>query len=223
MRTPKPPTTPITLARSQGKPTSRSLTAVDVRSSDPAIRPILDATFPSYRKPTVTVRPFQGPKTLNSYWDGGSKREFRFYSLPEKRAVTIPTSHPYFDRKANGDRMGTVTISELPEGWVIVEGGTFLGKTAHITICAGADNLAPALAPPPVDLSAEEASALTTIASIKGGCRDEYFRQGGLGPYGPKNRFVEMLRCRNLVKVNKAGAVSVTPEGRNVVRQEGGY
>lgn len=199
-------------------PTPSSPSAVDFRSSDPAIRPILDATFPSYGEPDVTVRPFEGPMILNSYWDGGTREEYRFYSLVEKRVVPIPTSHPFFDRRRNGDRMGNIGVSELPEGWVLVRGGTWCGKTAHITIYARPADLAPALAPPAVELSKGETAALNVICTIRGGCRPEYFRQADLGTYGAQNKWILMLRCRDLVKVNRAGAVSITTEGRNVHR-----
>ena len=194
------------------------MSAVEFKSSDPFINPILKATFPRYGKPTVTVRPFTGPVNVNSYWDGGSRSEFHFYSLIDGCRTVMPSSHPFFDRKQDGERCGNLEIIELPRGILLVQGGTFCGKTAHITIYANPEDINPHIAAPKVELSADEASALRIISSTRSGYRREAFARAGLGDYDASNPAVVCLKHRGLLKVNGAGAVSITVEGRNAIR-----
>jgi hypothetical protein len=184
-----------------------------VPTSEPGIGPIAAAAFPSNRKPIV-VEEFRGPRNVNSYWDSGSRDEYRLVDLESRRVFPVPTSHPFFDRKENGERCGELEISELPPGTALVCGGTFCGKPATVRVLLRSENLVKLL-PAPTSLSDQEKSALNCIAGMKGGYRAEEFNRRGLGQYGAANPLVESLRGKGLVTVNKAGAIAVTIEGRN--------
>jgi hypothetical protein len=187
-----------------------------VPANRPEVRRILQATFPKYRKRDVVVHVFSGPMTVNSYWDGGSKDVYHLVRLDNGQVATVPTSHPYFDRRQDGARCGILELRELPENTVLVRGGWFCGKPATVYIYCRPDGLAKQLEAPREQLPAPQAKALQIICGIKGGCRDDYFRSNGLGPYGPSNVFVRALAEKGLVKVNKAGSVAATTEGHNV-------
>ena len=98
---------------------------------------------------------------------------------------------------------------------MLVVGGTFCGKPATVHIYTRPDGLAAQLEAPKEELPKPQAKALGILCGIKGGCRDEYFQRAGLGPYGPRNVYVQALVHRGYAKVSAAGAVSVTTAGRN--------
>jgi hypothetical protein len=66
------------------------------------------------------------------------------------------SSHPYFDvaqrglaDQSNGpistDHAGNATLTTLPEGYALVEGGVFCGKTATAVVYLNDENLTPLL------------------------------------------------------------------------------
>jgi hypothetical protein len=189
-----------------------------VSARKPEIARILRASFPNYRKREVIVDVFRGSMTVNSYWDGGSKDEYVLLRLDNGRAAKVPTSHPYFDRRSDGSRCGTIELRELPPNTVLVHGGYFCGKPRLIYIYCRPDGLAKQLeapADPADELPRPQQRALNIIAGIKGGCRPEYFERAGLSKYGPDNVYVRALAARGLIKISKAGAVQATIEGEN--------
>jgi hypothetical protein len=114
------------------------------------LKAVIEAAFPSYRKRRAFVSVFNGGARINSYWDGGSRSEFALVELASLRRASLPTAtHPYFDVQARGmanasdnmvevDHVGNITLKTLPEGFVLVEAGTFCGKaaTAHVFVPA---------------------------------------------------------------------------------------
>lgn len=81
------------------------------------------------------------------------------------------------------------------------------------------------LAPPPgskVQLNSEdEARALRVVATIRGGARkDEWHRERLPGEYSGTHPLIRALAERDLVKVNRAGSVTVTTAGRNAARAQ---
>lgn len=171
--------------------------------------------FPGNRK-DFSVRAFQGPMNVNSYWDGGSRSAYVMIRLDDMSTATLPTStHPIFDRKANGERCGNLELNKLPPNTALVSGGTFRGKPASVTVYVSEENLTPLL-PKPIELDESELSALQTIRSTKGGQhrRDEFAR-AKLGPYSLENPLIIRLLKLKLIKANKAGAITVTTAGRN--------
>lgn len=120
--------------------------------SAPDVKRVITAAFPSYRKQRafVSVFPEHG-KTINSYWDGGSRDEYAIVELETGRRHALPTAtHPYFDVTRYGlvntqddyvsvDHVGNVTLKALPDGFALVQAGTFCGKPspAHLYVNAG--------------------------------------------------------------------------------------
>jgi hypothetical protein len=179
---------------------------ITVPSTEPGIGRIVRAAFPNNRKPIA-----------NSYWDGGSKDEYRLVDLDAGRAIPFPTSHPYFDRLPNGERCGKLCMRDLPPNWALVQGGTFCGKPSSITVYLHPSNITKLISTT-VELSDAEQKALGVVASIKSGYRAGEFQKLELGEYGPTNPHIVSLVAKGLVSINRAGSIAVTIAGRNARR-----
>jgi hypothetical protein len=108
------------------------------------------------------------------------------------------------------------TKRPLPPGFAIIEGSEGGGRPVYATISVHPDNLAKLLpAAPSVELSKQDKNALNIIGGIKSGYRANEFSRAGLGPYGPDNPHVVKLVELGFLKVNRAGAISITTAGRN--------
>lgn len=187
-----------------------------VPAKTPEIKRIIDAArVNGKRNGDVSIDEFRGPISMNSYWDGGSKDEFALVDLETLKTWSMPTSHPYFDRRPNGERCGNLELSELPPNVCLVEGGYFCGKPATLKIRLRSENMARLLPKPGPSVSKRALDALNTIAGIKSSYRAEEFRRAHLGTYGADNPYVKELKKAGYVKINKAGAISVTTAGRN--------
>jgi hypothetical protein len=122
----------------------------------PEIQRIIKLAFPSYRKRAAYLSPFR-PTAINSYWDGGSRDEFVLVNLDTSRAVPLPTAtHPYFDVAAKGlvnkssdtisvDRVGNITLQQLPDNHALIQAGTFCGKPATARVLLNPVNITPML------------------------------------------------------------------------------
>jgi hypothetical protein len=187
-----------------------------VTSKLPEIRRILDAARVNGKNNgDVVVKEFRGPISMNSYWDGGRKDEFVLIDLASYEVWHMPTSHPYFDRRPDGQRMGNVELAELPPGACLVQGGYFCGKPSTIRIHLRPENMAKLLPKPGPTISDDARKALNIIGGIKSSYRSDEFRSAKLGPYHPTNHLLVELREAGLIKINKAGAVSITTAGKN--------
>lgn len=189
-----------------------------IEASSHEIRGILDAArgVAGKRNSAVSVGVFHGPRTMNSYWDEGSRDEFCLVELRTLKSWQVPTSHPYFDRLPSGDRCGNLQLSELPPNTCLVEGGYCRGKARTFRLHFREENLAKLLPAPDANPMSDSAkSALNIIASYRGGYRADEFARSGLGYYGPQNPSVQELQKAGLVSINKAGSIQVTTAGRN--------
>ncbi len=122
------------------------------------VKAVVLAAFPGYKKRTALIAEFKGKTKINSYWDGGSRSEFAIVELGTLRRKPLPTStHPYFDISAHGlanqqseavesDHVGNVYLKILPEGFALVEAGTFCGKPATAFVMLNVANLTKLLA-----------------------------------------------------------------------------
>jgi len=111
-------------------------------SAVPALKRLVLAAFPEYRRRTVSASTFPEQGTqVNSFWDGGSRDQYMLLDEAGRKR-TLPTSHPYFDVARHGnpagenelvkiDARGNITLKALPAGCVLVRGGTFCGKPAQ--------------------------------------------------------------------------------------------
>lgn len=182
--------------------------------NEPGIGEVARAAFPANRKP-IKVEEFKGPVIVNSYWDGGSRDEYRLIDLTTGRVASIPESHPAYNRTDDGTPCGRLELRELPPNCALVAGGTFCGKPATVRVMLRPENLVKLLPAPKPDLPPESVKALDVICGIKGSYRQAEFERYGLGDYGPTNRAVVALAERGLVTINKAGAIAATIEGKN--------
>jgi hypothetical protein len=182
--------------------------------NEAGIGELVSKTFPSNRKP-IKVGEFRGPMNINSYWSGGSRDEFKLIDLETKEIFSVPSSHPYFDMKENGERVGELEIKELPPNTALVCGGTFCGKPATVRVLLREENLVKMLPAPSKELGEGERKALEVICSIKGGYRVDEFKRLGLGEYSVDNPLCVNLIACGYLKANKVGAIQATIEGRN--------
>lgn len=127
----------------------------------PEVKRVVTVAFPSYRKLHAYVSTFpEHGMNINSYWDGGSKREYALVELATMQRKVLPTStHPFFEIAERGlanqhttvvetDHVGNITLKMIPEGYALVESGTFCGKPATAHIYINAANFAKALGVP---------------------------------------------------------------------------
>ena len=128
-------------------------------------------------------------------------------------------SNPFESSPVDNDtRMYT-----LPAGAVVIKGQRGGGRpvSAHVYI-ASAGELGGAIAET-VELSADERAVLDAHKSLNSGGRKDYFggRWGGYywdnADREPHTAVIARLAERGLLKVNKAGAVSITTEGKNAL------
>jgi hypothetical protein len=117
----------------------------------PEVKALIQRAFPGYKKHSAFLSVFgEHGKSINSYWDGGSRDTYTLVEIGTGRIKPLPTSsHPYFDIARQGmlnadspdvsvDHVGNVTLKHLPEGLALIQSGTFCGKpaTAHVYLPA---------------------------------------------------------------------------------------
>ncbi len=134
--------------------------------TEPGLAPIVAAAFPSYRKKTIWACEFSGPMNVNSYWDGGSRDEYKLVHLATLRVIPFPSTHPVYDRTSSGARCGEMVVNDLPEGTALVSGGTFCGKPATVTIHLRPENMVRLLPAP----DKREAIAASTLVASRNEC-----------------------------------------------------
>ena len=202
-----PPATPTQSAPSIGS--TIHLPAGDV----PAI---FKRAYPDYRGRTWKVCVATEVELTGNYWSGGSRSTYRGLDL-----ATGKVFNPAHDEYGNPFTCPDVPTVTLSPGVAIVSHSIYCGKDHGLTIYAHPDNVQKLL-PAPTDLSEDERRALDLICSTRGGeCRrkewDDYRRLPG--KYSAANPLIVSLADKGLVKVNKAGAVAVTLDGRNANRR----
>jgi len=94
------------------------------------LKPIIEATFPKYRKRTVYVQSSDKGRITDVNWSGGTRKEYRACTIdgrPLETTVNMsgpaPWNNPFEGLEIN-----------IPPGMVLVEGGHFCGKVATLFI-----------------------------------------------------------------------------------------
>jgi hypothetical protein len=177
----------------------------------PEVKEIAKIAFPDYNGRQFKVLPFQGPMSLSSYWDGGSKIYYALVNMTTKKTVGVPES-------GNMHTGGAYRISELPPNMAVVAHSFFTGKDMGITIYVNEENLTKLL-PAGDDVTWGEKVVLAATRSYKSS-------YAGIKDY----RFHEALKDTGITKqewdaakeslvqkgmLNKAGAI--TNSGKNVI------
>lgn len=186
----------------------------------PEIARIVSRCFPSYHGKKVRLDTLTLPKSVRSYWDGGSRDYFVFYELSSGKTLPVHSNHPFFEPQHPD------TVTSLPPGVVIVEHSIFCGKDTGITIHARPEDLNPALlAPPAPDLSESEKTVLLYTGSLKntyGGETDIRFKRAHRERGITRDLWDAAKElCITKGYLTKAGAM--TNEGRNVASSIRGY
>ena len=105
-----------------------------VRKSNPAVKAIIQATFPSYRGRTVSVDASGAVGFYDTNWGGGTKNTYRAvtYRVDQGQLVITDTDRLHapapWVNPIEGKRV------EVPEGVAVVEHSIFCGKDCGITI-----------------------------------------------------------------------------------------
>ncbi len=107
-----------------------------VSITDPSIRKIVSATFPTYRGRKIRVETSDRPVHVESYWSGGSRNYFQAYDMRDGRTMPVPQNGTPFD----GGPIRPDGV-EVPAGFAIVEHSIFCGKDAGIRIHVHPDSL----------------------------------------------------------------------------------
>ena len=102
--------------------------------SSPLVKKIKNACFPDYKGRKFRVSTHI-PKTLDSYWDGGSKEEYAFFDVANGKVLHVSTNHPMFE--ADNPR----NLSQLPLGVILVNHTYFCGHDLGLTFYVNEDDL----------------------------------------------------------------------------------
>jgi hypothetical protein len=117
-----------------------------------------------------------------------------------------------------GSNMFTRTIDdvdeiiEIPQNIAFVSGLSNAGPgyPGYATVHISPKNMNPALLPPTASVSEKEAKILAIFKSLKSSARKEYLDRAKATPAE-----VDSLVARGFLSRNRAGATSITTEGRN--------
>lgn len=178
----------------------------------PELANIFKVAFPGYKGRTYSLRTADGPVSVRSYWDGGSRTSYRFVRA-DGQVISAPTSHPIFENHIIG--VDSVTI---PPGIVLVEHSIFCGKDMGLTAVIPSDRIAGYL--PPVETVTDlEGIVLAYTSALKntyGGEKNIRFTRANREHSITAEEWSiaqTALVARKLLRKNGA----ITPEGRNAV------
>ncbi len=98
---------------------------------------IIQATFPDYRRKKVRIYPANSVVFNGVNWSGGSKSVYKACAIDGNKmpnqpdmGVSAPWNNPFEGLECN-----------IPQGFVIVEGGWFLGKVSILTIYVNPEDM----------------------------------------------------------------------------------
>ena len=106
---------------------------VKLSVTNPEVRRIVKATFPSYRGRKITFSPDIPRGELRSYWDGGSRTYYVFYQPSTGKTWALGSNHPWFEQHKSAP-----LCDAMPESVCLVAHSIFCGKDCGITIYARA-------------------------------------------------------------------------------------
>jgi len=81
------------------------------------------------RKKHYSIGTIRFPKTVASFWDGGSRSYYTFYQPSTGRSVNLPENHPVFEPGR------PYYLKALPPDCILVETGIFCGKPMAARFC----------------------------------------------------------------------------------------
>lgn len=171
---------------------------------------LVKAAFPDYHHSSsrLTIEPFKGPITPDSYWSGGTRRYWAFV-----RIADLKPSSPLAE-SGSGFVADAKPIEALPEGFALV--CYQIGSYRCARLFVPESNLTPLL-PPSIDLTPDEEIVLACTAGLKSFARREHAAKlWGSWTVKPEHAArweatVASLKVKGLVQTSGA----VTTAGRN--------
>jgi len=183
---------------------------------DDMIKKIISSTFPYYRGKKVKLSS-NIPKNLDSFWDGGSRNYYAFYSLVDGKVLTVQSNHPFFE--SDNPRV----LKNLPFGLLLVEHTIYCGKDLGITIYVNADDMSKFYLPASTELTRNEKIVLIATKTLKNsyaGISNYRFRKANyLTKISAKNWNTAKNSLIEKKFLAKNGAI--TPRGRNAIESAG--
>ena len=153
------------------------------------------------------------PSRLDSYWDGGSRDYFYFYSPAEDKMLTVHSNHPAFEPDQPS------TLKELPPDLILIEHSYFCGKDHGLTFYVHPDNLAKYLPKSTAEITELEIAILKVTRSLKNTyagqseIRYNHVREEFSITFQQYREVQNRLYSKGLLRKN----FSITPDGRNAI------
>jgi hypothetical protein len=186
-----------------------------VKTSDPTVRQILNATFPSFTGKSVDVKVSDTVRFWGTYWDEGYRRDYKLLRLNGMKAGHISeiTFHA-----AGASAEFCQVDHKIPDGYVVV---VFVhSRGGHsIEIISPAANVTPLLNAPTPELTHEERIVLAATRSLKssyGGVKNFRFVEARRETGISLDRW-ETAKASLTAKKLLDAAGAITIEGRNLV------
>lgn len=101
--------------------------------TNPLVKRLLAATFPTYRGRKIKARLWRGPMRLQNYWDGGTRSYYVAVRINDGAVSDFGTDNPFM-RSAHEP-------VDLPVGVILVEHTYFCGKDTGLTVWARQESL----------------------------------------------------------------------------------
>ena len=182
-----------------------------IEKPDNKLKEIVGTAFPDYKGRKFSISTAV-PNRVDSFWDGGSRTYYVFYELATRKAFSVQSNNPTYER-GNPNY-----IDKLPRGILLIAHKIFCGKDMGITIYANSEDLAPML-PAPMEIDDQMKVVLKYTKTFKntyGGRTQIRFHEA--------NRDVGISRDdwlaakeRCIAKGLLAKNGSITPSGRNAI------
>jgi hypothetical protein len=171
---------------------------LDPKTMPNEARKLFRAGFPSYNGRKFKLVGHDGPMSVRSYWDGGS-RDYYAFVRSDCVKLDVPAGSAF-------DNVQGVDSVDIRAGCVIVEHSIFCGKDMGLTLHVPADRL-DGFRPAAVPLSESQGIVLAIVAGRKSAYRKEAAERRGVDIDAEKPALIALGLLR------KNGAI--TPAGRN--------
>lgn len=183
-----------------------------IHTNAPEVRNLAAQAFPGYNGKTFSVSAFNGPRSLPSCWDSGSRSYYVLVNMATGKTWTVPENGNPF---SNGGK--TFRIGRLPHNVALVEHHIAFGKDMGIAICVHPENLNRYALPAPQELTRGQKIVLSYTRSRKSSHNGRNRQQMAFEDCGFPAADWEKSKaeCIAVGWLNKAGAI--TDAGRNVI------
>ncbi len=98
---------------------------------DNSLLAIVRATFPTYKRKKITIRPSESVQFQDLNWSGGTRCEYRSCTVDGQQLGSMDRYHsfaPWDVRQVEGQSI------DIPAGAIVVRGGYFCGKESVLEL-----------------------------------------------------------------------------------------